>query len=170
MERVARSLQRSGFGGLWGGRPYRRARPAMIWAWRAATATELKKQKPQAAFGSAWCPGGRTTAMPFRTCREEQRDCLWPSLSFHLSQASLSPVRHPLGHPLRGSPPSRLSYCLWPPEWEQVVPLYVPRTSFLQLNFTSTQRRRTSPESTASTRRQAAPVASFAQAKVLGQM
>lgn len=49
--------------------PYRRARPAMAWAWRAATATELKKQKPQAASRSAWCPGGRTIAMPFKTCR-----------------------------------------------------------------------------------------------------
>lgn len=156
------------FWGSLGGRPYRRARPAMTWAWRAATATELKKQKPQAASGSAWCPGGRTTAMPFKTCREVQEDYLWPSSS-HPSQASLSPVRQPLGR--GGSPPSRppiASGLLSGSRWS--LSFYVPRTSFLQLNFTSTQRRRTSPESTASTRRQAAPVASFAQAKVLGQM
>jgi hypothetical protein len=30
-----------------------------LWAWRAAMAALLKKQKPMARLRSAWCPGGR---------------------------------------------------------------------------------------------------------------
>lgn len=89
-------------------------------------------------------------AMPFKTCGEEQWVRPWPALP---------------------SFPSRLSHCLCPPkEGQGVLPFYCLRTSSLQPNCPGTPRRRTSPESTASTRRQAAPAASCAQLKVLGQM
>ena len=44
-----------------------RLQPRALLAWRAAMAIVLKRQKPIASCISAWCPGGRTTAIPLRT-------------------------------------------------------------------------------------------------------
>ena len=41
-----------------------RSTPSASRAWRAATATLLKKQNPIATRGSAWCPGGRSPQNP----------------------------------------------------------------------------------------------------------
>lgn len=164
----------------------------MAWAWRAATATELKKQKPQAASCSAWWPGGRTTAMPFKTwgrnegprsnhyahCFPSPCPLVFPVFSFppfhcqllgQPSPAAPSPWLHfPVSKPVvsRGLLPIPLSS--GPAQFSQGSPLESSRTA--SLNQSPTQNSHTSPASTASTRQHEAPVASCAQAKVLGQM
>ena len=178
----------------------------MAWAWRAATATELKKQKPQAASGSAWWPGGRTTATPFKTWgrgRKQRLDhppsplslpfCLFfpvsspPTTPPAAKASSPSPCRpHPPGCtslcvrplatwgcsplPLRTAPPVPFPQA-WPNSQSRLFPAPpCPQDVLAKSPRSPPQSAGTSPASTASTRRQAAPAASCAQAKVLEQM
>lgn len=178
----------------WGGpgNPHRSACPLMAWAWRAATATELKKQKPQAASCSAWCPGGRTTATPFKTWgrSREPRSDHCPNLflsscpCFSSSLFLILPLPAARGtQPHNPIPPTVLpsKQGLWGAGISSSSPFPQPLPYSLQATSlhppgpplgagAPPQSRRTSPASTASTRRHVAPVASFAQVKVLGQM
>jgi hypothetical protein len=59
---------------------------------RAATATELKSEKPIAQPHSAWCPGGRTTATPLRSVPAHTRSVSASTLPAASSAASLEPT------------------------------------------------------------------------------
>jgi hypothetical protein len=68
--------------------------PSSACAWRAAIATLSKMQKPIAAAGRAWCPGGRTSANPPCSTAAIAEPAARRAASNDVSDAIVSPSSH----------------------------------------------------------------------------